>query len=151
MARPILYCTAAELLAKIPMADRDAAVDDTGSGVPDMALLDEVISQACDEVDTFYAIRGVTVPLNPAIEPLAKQAAMHIAIETLYTRRGEDPTRNPHHKSLEQIRGLLGRVADGRLSVASTLPNASSEIVGQVVSVEGEPALTYPGPNRIFM
>jgi hypothetical protein len=145
-----LYCTAAEILAKLPMADRDAAVDDTGSGVPDMALLDEVIGQACDEVDTFYAIRGVPGPLDPTREPLAKQAALHLAIETLYTRRGEDPQRNPHFKSVEQIRALLGRVADGRLSVASALPTASSASVGEVIAVEGEPALLYPGKGRIF-
>lgn len=145
-----LYCTAADILAKIPMRDRDAAVDDSGSGVPDMALLDEVIGQACDEVDTAYAIRGVPVPLNPAIEPLAKLAALHIAIETLYTRRGEDPQRNPHHSSVEQIRKLLVKVSDGRLSVASAMPTASSASVGEVIAVEGEPALLYPGKGRIF-
>lgn len=154
MARTINYLTAEELIAKIPAEDRDAACDDDGDGTPDTGMLTLVIEQACDEVDTFYTIRGVATPVNTTDNPLAKLAALHIAGETLYTRRGQPAERWPLHKITEQLRNMLVKVANGSLSVGpangtggtgSTSDNASE---GDVVSAEQEPAFTYPGRGR---
>lgn len=155
MARTVNYITAEELIAKIPAADRDAACDDDGNGSADTGMLTAVIEQACDEVDTFYSIRGVATPLSVTDNPLAKQAALHLAIETLYTRRGEPAERNPYHKTCEQMRALLNKVAAGTMTVGpaagsgssagSSSPNATE---GDVIATEQEPAFTYPGRGR---
>jgi phage gp36-like protein len=156
MPRSVSYCTPADLLPKIPAADRDIAVDDDADDAPDSGLLQSVIDTASDEVDTFYSIRGVTVPLSTSDYPLAKQACIYLALETLYTRRGEPAERNPHHKITEQMRALLVKVAEGKLSVtppgdtggiSSDSDNASD---GDVIAIESEPSLTYPGRGRVL-
>jgi phage gp36-like protein len=154
MARTVNYLTAAELLAKIPQADREVACDDDGDGTEDSAVLTAVIEQACDEVDTFYTIRGVAVPLDVGLHPLAKQAAIYIAVETLYTRRGEPAERNPHHTLTAQMRTLLGKVAEGKITIprpGSPAASASPAAVdGDTVDAESEPARTrFKQPGRM--
>ena len=156
MSRTVSYLTPEDLIAKIPAADRDAACDDDGDGVADMDMLQAVIDQACDEVDTFYSIRGVATPLTVADNPLAKQAAIYLAVETLYTRRGEPAERSPHATITGQMRKLLEKVAEGKLTVgppsgtaAATPADSENASNGDVVAVESEPAWTYPGRGRM--
>lgn len=156
MPRDISYLTSDELIAKIPAADRDAACDDDGDGVADTDMLQAVIDQACDEVDTFYSIRGVETPLSTTDNPLAKQAAIYLAIEMLYTRRGEPAERNPHHRLTEQMRILLTKVAEGKITVgpsagttAATTSDSDNAVNGDVVAMESEPAFTYGGRGRL--
>lgn len=147
MARTVNYFTLAEMIGRIPVSDRDAALDDDGDGEADAAVITAVIEAACDEVDTFYAIRQVPLPVDTAANPLAKQAAIWLATEILYTRRGEPAERNPHHKTVEAMRAMLRRVAEGTMTVVmpgAEVPSASdSAVPGDVVSTESEPARTF--------
>src|SRR5687767_2531592 len=95
MARTSHYFTADELIGRIPADDRDIAMDDDAGGTVDAEVVTQVMDDACNNVDIFYNMRGIATPVDPEVYPLSKQASMELAIEQLYTRRGEPASRNP--------------------------------------------------------
>ena len=156
MARTVNYITAAELIGKIPAQDRDAAVDDDADGSADSGVMTQLIEDCCNDVDVFYNLRGIATPVDPAVYPLAKQAALYLATEQFYTRRGEPAERNPNWKMVGMMRELLNKLGNGQLArggaITSPLDVTPSDNAnaGDVVSFESEPALTYGGPRKVL-
>lgn len=150
MARSTNYITADDFLFRLPEVERIERTDDDGDGEPDTEVLTAIIEQACDEVDSFYAIRGVPVPVDVVKEPLAKQAAIYLAIESLYTRRGQTAENTVHWQTIKSMRTLLQKVAEGKVTVNTLATPAATTTTtepalpgdGRVVSVNSEPSRT---------
>lgn len=154
MPRTSFYITASDVIGKIPAADRDAATDDDADGESDQEVMTRLLTDVCDEVDVFYNLRGIATPVDPAVYPLSKQAALYLATEQFYTRRGEPAERNPHAGTVKMMRDLLAKLGDGRLPRGGAISTVSSEsdnaVPGDVVAAESDKNMSYPGSGKFL-
>lgn len=119
------------------------ALDDDGDGVEDAGLLDRIISTAATEVDGYLATRYAT-PVSPT-PPVVATAALALACETLWQRRGHSGQANPWADRAEAARGRLEALRDGKESlgpgyaVRATTTN----------SIETEPSRIHDPAGRL--
>ncbi len=129
------YVTTAELQALLPDEYRDAAVDDAGTG-PVTGLLDEVAAAASRECDGLIEARFATPVTASPIPSKLRQAALWIALEMLFTRRGATPPERVA-KAADGWRDVLRAVGKGETALAAPAA-AESAIIS-------EPSRTYSG------
>ena len=108
------YIAARELRAVVPDQYRDAALADQG-GQPDPGLLAAVIEAACTEVDALIEGR-VRLPLSTPIPSKIKTAALYVALEILFVRRGVDMPEAMARK-VAWWRDWLSKVGAGELRI----------------------------------
>ena len=121
------YVTIAELRALMPDEYRDAAVDDAGTG-PMEEVLEEVAAAASRECDGLIEARYHT-PAPPPVPAKLRQAALWIALEMLFTRRGATPPERVA-KAADNWREVLRAVGKGEAALTSAL-GASSAFIGE--------------------
>ena len=110
------YITARELRAVVPDQYRDAALADEGT-VPDAGLLAAVIDTACQEVDALIEGR-VNLPISDPPKKL-KTAAIYVALEILFIRRGVDLPEAMAAK-IQWWRTWLSKVGAGELRLQAS-------------------------------
>lgn len=121
------YVTTAELIALLPDEYRDAAVDDAGAG-PVEGVLDEVAAAASRECDGLIEARYAT-PVAAPIPSKLRQAALWIALEMLFTRRGATPPERVT-KAADGWREVLLAVGKGEAALAAAGVPAAA-IIGE--------------------
>lgn len=156
MARSSYYFELDDMIGRIPEDERVVALDDNADGIEDSAIATQAREDACNAVDIFYNMRGIATPVNPEVYPLSKQASIELAIELLYTRRGEPATRNPRFKIADQMHKLLEKLGAGQLPrggavvPAGTGTESPTMVPGDVVDAESEDAMTYAGNGKLL-
>lgn len=126
------YSTLTDIKKLLPEELLVQLTDDEGSGVVNPGRIDEAISGADAEIDSYcgtkYAVPFTTVP------DLVKKCSIDIAIYNLYSRRVEEipGTRSDRYKNA--IRQLEG-IAKGQISVGeATEPTAATNADGAVTN-----------------
>lgn len=109
-----IYFTYDDLKALIPGAFLLQALDDDGDGVID--AFEIVRDQAQGEVDAHLSAR-FAVPITSNVPPIAKRAAMILAAELCYQRRGTPPDQNPWAKQAEAMRKTLVMIGAGKIEI----------------------------------
>lgn len=126
------YITARDLRAVVPDQYRDAALADTEGGQPDPGLLSAVIEAACTEVDALIEGR-VRLPFSVAIPGKIKTAALYIALETLFVRRGVEMPEALARK-VSWWRDWLSKVGEGELrATAPDVPGSPTSTSGGTI------------------
>ena len=98
------------------LAKLTEALDDTGSGVLDPALVGRILQRASDAVDAFLSGRYI-VPLSP-VPKLAVEASTIFACEIIFNRRRQGlDEKNPYSKSADTFRAELKDIADRKKSL----------------------------------
>ncbi len=121
------YCTQDDLLKLVPEAEMAQLTAESG-GVPDAAVVSEVIAKAAAEIDAYLAVRYV-LPLAD-VPAQVKHLAVDMAIYHLYSRRGiESPVRA---KNYDRAVAFLKAVAAGGAEIIGAtgveLPGAEEQV-----------------------
>ncbi len=131
-----MYCDLSDIQAIIPPDFLTQALDDDGDGIADAGAL--VIAGACREVDAILGVR-YTVPLDP-VPPVATHAAVTLAAEACYLRRGAAGDKNPYHAAAAAVRQQLRDIAAGALPLDPSIGRArpSASIITETSRTAGE-------------
>ena len=117
------YTSQAEIEAVLPPKFLTDALDDDASGAADTGLLTAFLGVIDNEIDGMIT---PTVELPLATTPARiKTAALVLACEGLYRRRGIHDDANPWSKRAETVREDLVKVGRGELAI-----DADSALVG---------------------
>ena len=127
-----MYCTLDDIKKLLPEAMLIMATDDENTNAVNEQRINEAITQADAEIDSYcaqqYATPFTTVP------PVIKKCSVDIAIYNLYSRRVEaiPETRSTRYK--DAVR-LLRDIADGSVSLnVSTAPSTEGFSSGVLVT-----------------
>lgn len=162
MARSVLYCDETALLPLLTNRDLVDALDDDGDGEADAAAVEQCLDMACDEIDEAYLMRGVETPLDVTVEKQVGRWAKYLFVAHAYARRRMPPERSGSGAMISTIRGLLAKIAGGRMDVpslqaagAGASSNDGSGPVqtpgeGSVIDVVSEPSLVAGRPGRVL-
>lgn len=125
-----IYCTQADIAAKLPEATLIELTDDAAAGTVDSTVLDAAIDDAGEEIDAYLALK-YSLPLA-ATPALVRKMAVDLVICDLYGRREMEPPKaiadrcTSARRHLEQLaKGTLlldvpDPAADGDFGVEST-------------------------------
>jgi phage gp36-like protein len=108
------YFTLSDLEALIPSAFLIQALDDDNDGVIDAFVV--VQTQAQGEVDAYLEPR-FAVPLSGQIPRLVAKAAVTLAAELCYRRRGTPDDSNPWVTQGKAMRSILTKIGQGDLQL----------------------------------
>ncbi len=157
MPRSVHYCETDDFLALLTDRDKLDLTDDDGDNEPDDLVLEAVRDAADNEIDSFYAIRGVPTPLDVAVEKGLVVYSKFLCVAHLYARRHLSADRSGHGEMIKTVRQLLTKIAEGKMDVPSLKPSTGGgggsggvPGAGSVVDVVSEEALTVPRRNRVF-
>lgn len=135
------YFTLSDLEALIPGDFLTQALDDDNDGAAD--ALEIVQTAACREVDAILGVR-YAVPFAAPCPAVVAHAAVTLAAEACYLRRGASPDKNPFAKAAEAARRQLRDIAAGDLPLdpqigrarpSGTLISEPSRTAGDRLSV----------------
>ena len=123
------YCVLVDLKKLLPEVALIQLTDDEGSGSINQGRIDEAISQADSEIDSYVGTR-YSVPLSP-VPTLIKKLSVDFAIYNLYSRKEEGipETRETRYKN--GIR-LLEGIAKGNVTLGTAEDPPASEGTDQV-------------------
>ena len=129
------YITQALIEAQIPAPSLLEACDDTKSGdwtAETVATLAAIIAGADAQVDSFLS--GLyTVPLSP-VAPVAKEASLIFACETIYKRRLAPDEKNPFTERARIWRERLQKIGDGEMPLSTATGSASN--IGAAILID---------------
>lgn len=133
-----MYCTLDDIKKLLPEEIVIQLTDDEGQGEVNPGRVDEAISQADAEIDSYCAVR-YRVPFDP-VPDLVKKCSVDLAIYNLYSRRAEEIPQTRTDRYRNAIRQLEG-ISKGTVSLGVDPPPQSG--------TQGErPDIS--GPTRIF-
>lgn len=115
------YCTLDDLIKLLPEETLIQLTDDEGAGEVNQARIDEAVSQADAEIDS-YAGGRYGVPLSGPPD-LIRKLSVDIALYHLYSRRVDEmpATRADRYKAAVRI---LENIAKGIVTLGITPPPA---------------------------
>lgn len=116
------YCTEADIISQVGQNNIIPFLDDDQDGAADSGLLDNIITQASDQVDGFIASVYDT-PLS-TVSGSVKYATIIFVCEILYRRRLTPQEQNPYREEAKRMREWLTRVSDGELALDVNVPQA---------------------------
>lgn len=134
------YFSQSDLEALIPSAFLIQALDDDNDGVIDAFAV--VQTQAQGEVDAYLEPR-FAVPLTGSIPRLVNKAAVTIAAELCYRRRGTPDADNPWVSTAKAMRTLLTKIGQGDLQLQAIPQREEPLPAGSITTWESE--LGAPG------
>lgn len=138
------YTSRDALVTQIPPAFLLEALDDDNDGTEDSGLLAALLASVDDEVDGYLEARH-SLPL-PTVPRMVATAALHLACEALYARRGyhaDSEPRNPWSGRADSARALLRAIRAGEQPLQIDIPKADPQI-----SVISEPAPLHSSSGR---
>lgn len=138
-----MYTTRQKITAKLPDRFLVEALDDDNDGEEDAGLLDTIIANADEEIDSYLLTRYAS-PFADAPALLAT-ASLTLVLEVLYTRRGIPTDGNPWVKPAADIRARLKRIASGDEPLVAGREKAEAGVV-----VVTEPARTHSSSGRLL-
>lgn len=114
------YISYPQIYAWIPKPKVEDALDDDGDGVADPGSLDQIIANACQEVDGYLQGR-YAVPFSSVIPSVVQAAAIAFACEAIAARREAIGEKNPFaakallYRGTAANPGLLTRISNREL------------------------------------
>jgi phage gp36-like protein len=139
------YITQSDLESRVPPAFIVQALDDDGDGEADAGLWDKVASAVDAQINGRLEGR-YAVPLAAPVPAVVIEAALVLAAEALYLRRGISGDQNPWSKQADGIRDRLERIGSGKEALKNEVSPARSG--GAVI---GEPARTFDAAGRLMV
>ena len=133
------YCTQNDLLTMIPLKELAELTADSGD-TPDSQVVDEAISRADAEIDSYLGMRH-TLPLT-TLPDQVKGLSIDMALYHLYSRRSVAPT--VRRQKYEAAISFLKLVAEGEAVVEDVDGDSSPE--GGQVQVGSE----FSSATRLF-
>lgn len=133
------YIVYAQIYAWIPQPKVNDALDDDGDGKADAGALDQIIANACQEVDGYLQGR-YPVPFAGVVPSVVQAAAIAFACEAIAARREAIGEKNPFAQKALLYRGtaanpgLLTKIANRELPL--DVSEAESITPGGVVCEE---------------
>ena len=106
------YTTQAKLEARIPATFLAQALSDDEDNSADSGLLETVIDEAEQMVNSRIGQRYET-PLTGTIPAIVQEAATIFACELVYERRGMSGEQNPWYKRASGLRSKLTAIGNG--------------------------------------
>ncbi len=139
------YCTEDDLKKVIPEEIIIQLTDDVDPiDTIDPAIVDEMIAQADDEIDT-YVVAKYDVPLAAPVPPIIRSISCDITVYKLYRRRMEEipETRDTSYRDAVT---LLKEIRDGKmpLPIDDTDP-VSTFSTGVLITSHFGPETSIPG------
>jgi phage gp36-like protein len=138
-----MYTTRQKITAKLPDRFLVEALDDDNDGEEDTGLLDTIIANADEEIDS-YLLARYAAPFADA-PALVGSASLTLVLEALYFRRGLSGDSNPWVKPAAEIRARLKRIAAGDEPLVAGREKAQAGVV-----VVTEPARTHSTSGRLL-
>lgn len=139
------YTTQSALASRVPPTFIVQALDDNGDGEADEGLWDLVSSGVDAQINGRLEGR-YAVPLAEPFPAVVTEAALVLAAEALYLRRGLSGDQNPWSKQANDIRARLERIGAGKEALKNEIAPARSG--GSVI---GETSRTYDGSGRLMV
>lgn len=133
-----MYSTLDDIKKLLPEESLIQLTDDEGQGTVDQGRVDEAISQADAEIDSYCAVK-YRVPFDP-VPDLVKKCSVDLAIYNLYARRVEEIPQTRTDRYRNAIRQLEG-ISKGTVSLGVDPPP-------QTGTQSERPDIS--GPARIF-
>jgi phage gp36-like protein len=112
------YSTLTDVKKLIPEETLIQLTDDEGAGIVNQARIDEAISQADEEIDSYLGNR-YDVPIVAPVPGIIKKLSVDMGIYNLYSRRMEEIPKARDDRYRNAIRILEG-IAKGTISVGET-------------------------------
>ena len=127
-----MYIELSDIKSEIPTAHLVQALDDDGDGEID--AWSEVQTAACEDVDALLEGRfAVPLTLSP-LPRIIKRAAIAIACDRCYRRRGTPDAENPWKSRADSFRKILMGITAGELKL-SVVPDADAAAAAPAGSV----------------
>lgn len=139
------YTDQSEIEAQLPPDFLVQALDDDNDGSADSGLLDQVIENASEEVDSLLGQRYTTPFVSP-FPPVVSTASRFFVLEMLYLRRGFHGEANPWTARADKIRERLSRIGKGEEPLS---PDHDREKPS--VSIISDDAKTHSSGGRISL
>jgi phage gp36-like protein len=120
------YCTEDDLLKMIPQSELAELTVESGE-VPDSLIIDDAISKAGAEIDSYLGVKYVVPLASPPIQ--VKALAVDLAIYHLYSRRSVVPP--VRQQKYDAAVAFLKQVAAGQLVIVGPqgeLPTVANEV-----------------------
>jgi phage gp36-like protein len=127
------YCCEDDLLKMIPQSELAELTAESGE-VPDSLIINEAISKAEAEIDSYLGVRYV-VPLA-APPARVKALAVELAIYHLYSRRSVAPP--VRQRNYEEAVAFLKQVAAGQVVIVGPqgeLPTVAKEVTDSTSAI----------------
>jgi phage gp36-like protein len=140
-----MYITKEKLYAVIPRQLVGQALNDDGVGGEDAGAWESVAEAVQTAIDGPLSQR-YAVPFSGTLPPLVTQAALVLAAETIYLRRGISGDNNPWTARANAIREDLAAVASGEKPLGPQWDRESPS-----VSTITETAKTYAESGRLMI
>lgn len=138
------YVTQSDLESRVPAAFITQALDDNGDGEADAGLWDKVAAAVDAQINGRLEGR-YAVPLAAPLPSVVTEAALVLAAEALYLRRGLSGDQNPWAKQAEAVRERLERIGTGKAEL--TYQSTPAKPGGSVI---GEPSRVFDPAGRLM-
>lgn len=139
------YITQDQLKAKVPGQYIVEALDDDGDGAQDAGAWERLMDDVGRQIHAILA-ESYAVPFAAPAPDAIVDAALVLAAELLYSRRGKTGDQNPWAKQAEALRKRLQSIADGK----EDLPNLV-RLAGEGGAAIVEDARTFEPSGRLMI
>jgi len=140
-----MYITQTKLYAAVPRQLVEQALNDDGVGGEDTGAWADVADAVQSAIDGPLSQR-YAVPFAGTLPPLVAQAALVLAAELIYLRRGISGTNNPWTAKADGIRTDLADVAAGKKPLGAQWDREKPSI-----STIEETSKTYATSGRLMI
>lgn len=132
------YCTREDIQEKISEADLIRLTDEFGAGIPDYAKIDNAITEAEAEVDSYCAKRH-TVPFQPPVPAMITKVCKDIAVYNVWSIRNAAP--EDCEDRYTRAVAYLKNVANGIVELGGDSPEETDD---------GGPSTTKSSDDKTF-
>lgn len=124
------YATTADLFKAVNEEKLSALVDDEGDGSQVTARLEDALTSASDEMDS-YIQKQYSLPFDAPVPPVLRKIACDVAVYAIYAHSYDEvpTTRRDRYKDAV---GMLTQIADGDLSLVESDGEEPTESTGRV-------------------
>jgi len=119
------YCTLADIEKQIPEDILIQLTDDDRTGAVDSDIVDRAIEDADNEIDSFLSLR-FNLPLD-STPGFVRRMSVNLAICNMYAHRPHLEIPDSYKGRCDRDRGLLEKIAEGKLYPGSDSPDPSSD------------------------
>lgn len=140
-----MYITKEKLYAAVPRQLVEQALNDDGVAGEDAGGWDRVAQAVQDAIDGPLSQR-YAVPFAGTLPPLVTQAALILAAELVYLRRGISGANNPWTAKADAVRAKLEKVAEGDAPLGAQWDREQPSI-----SAITETSKTYSESGRLMI
>jgi len=116
-----MYCTQDDLKEQISEQTMIELADDDGDGVPDAGIIDALITESGDMIDSYLRDKYLVPFTDPPV--LIKRICRNLTVCALYRRRLENLPDSIRDLQQEQL-ALLEKLASGQVRIGAPVADA---------------------------